>query len=517
MQIVISEPEFKDDFHKILIKKSEEDVVTFQSKASFKSALTKNDVFVYINEYWKSLPQETLDKLYYHYKEVDGVLNQIQPADETKRLLAKHVCDILDLHELTHLHGWLLENMERLDITIPESILPEYQIVENDNRGSREQTYIVEDYIWLLCLSIAIRSIIPIWAAYIDTVKLEVGNVFKELKVFQLIYNSNFYNSPPFLKLMSYVEHNLKPEDYVNKQHILNGINSSIFFEWLLAVICVNRLGVRDIRIVNPEADPVKYIYQYIRQQIEPNVPIAKQIKDLKMPESSEKVSDSFKDKNSTLEVYTHKQDIAQGEIVEIEHSISDILRCAHKLHYGDLDDNFVMSCVETARKLRNHNLSEAQIILLKWVFSLITSPKGISYISKNKCIDALGVTQAILWIKGHKYLALLSTCYADIDDRIMVINTTESKTKIPKEMINELNEIYPYSKIKKKNEVSNMVFKSITNLSNKFSSVPWTYTADENLVKQVCPHASNGILPLDFNLKILLTKLAIELGSRTF
>lgn len=503
----------------IVVDNDEGEVLEFKVESTFNGSLIKDDAFFYLNIYLNTLSPEQLKGLFDLYKQAYELLSTPISVEELDEQLSQVLCTIVDGIDLNDVYNWFDANRVALDLRIPENCMDTYELKEGDNRGTREQTYLTEDYKWLITLSIALRVLLPVWLEYVDMIKLYSSGDFKELRAFKLIYKSRIFTSPPFEKLKTYIKYNLKPENYTLVHHVLKGINSGIFFEWLLSLMVLRRLCIKDLRALEQGKNMITFVHQFINQKIDVNVQQAKQIKPLKKFKDSENggsPSDNAKDKASRLEIYKQKQDVSQGEIVEIEHSISDFMRCAERLCFT-IDKDLVMECIETARKLKKYSLSEPQITLLKWVFKPIVSPRGIPYISKDKIIDALGVTQAVLWSRGHKYLALLSTCYTDISPEVMTINSIDSKSKIDKELIEQINTLYPFSKSKKKETVSNMVLKSISQLSDKFSSTPWLYTASDKFVQEVCPEATKGILPIKLELKILLTKLIIEIGSRKF
>ena len=506
----------------VYIEHEDREKIPFMVLQSFKSTLNSYDVFQYLNHYLSTTPKEFNDKLYDLYKEAHELLDGVLPANEFKESLSKCMCSILDSFDMPDMYNWFKRYHKELGLNIPSNCKEVYEVdLENNNRGTREQTYLIDDYIWLIVLALIIRSVLPIWVEYVDRIRNEVGLAFKELRAFELITPSKFYTSEPFEKLKVYIRFNLKPDNYNLPSNLLRGINSMMFFDYLLSLMVIHRLAVKDMEASEPGKNLITYVHQYIGQHTETKSIQGKQVNfiDMHAEDNNGAVSDNPSDKISTLEKYKQKQDVAQGEIVEIEYSISNVHRCAEQLCLTTgIDHNFVQSCIETARRLKYQVLSEPQVTLLKWVFAPVVSPKGIPYVSKSKVIDALGVVQAVLWTRGHKYLALLSTCYADSSPDVMNINAIDSKTRIDKEMIDEINRLYPFSLIRKKGEiVKNLTLKSISSLSDSLSSTPWKYTADQRLVDEVCPGTVDGRLPIELDLKVQLARLVIEIGSRSY
>ena len=112
-------------------------------------------------------------------------------------------------------------------------------------------------------------------------------------------------------------------------------------------------------------------------------------------------------------------------------------------------------------------------------------------YLTRPIVIKALGALEAVLWNRGHKYLAILATCYVeDVGSTDMLVSTIDSKMRISTELQERIIEKYPYTKpINQKriqNINSNLTLESIDILSDNFARHTWKYTTSKSRVKEV-------------------------------
>jgi hypothetical protein len=223
--------------------------------------------------------------------------------------------------------------------------------------------------------------------------------------------------------------------------------------------------------------------------------------------------------KFSAQERYRVKHEISLGEIVELEYSISDLKSIAFKLT-NNMTDELLSSCLATSANLNGKIILDPQMTLLRWVFKPVISPRGLMYVDTSLIIKCLGVLQAVLWARGHHYLSILSTASANINDSTMVISSVDSKSGIPKPIVEELNKVYPYQRMsggkKTGYKSQNLCVKSITTLVDKIAMHSWIATADESMLIANFK-TNNKRIPVPHDIKAIVAKLALELGTRSW
>ncbi len=470
------------------------------------------DIFEQLNSYWQQLPEEKQDKIFDVYRNIRNVFNSVSNRTSLLLDLNKQCIELIDLHNLDEVYDWVLF---KSSIAIPSVFENEYQY-SYDKQGSREQTYVRSDYTKLIAMIVAIRSMIPVWGEYISHTKHDAGTTFKEMEAFQLINNSSIMNSQPMLKLGVYLDHAVGEHKH-NSFFILDGISSVDFPIWMLSLVVIRRLCVGDIRGLDNKANIVTYIYKYLIQKIQSaDTGSSNAVKDKKTTEFSDEKGD---DKISTFERYRIKHDISAGEIVELAYSIRDYRKVAYSLS-PNMSDEILFSSLETAQQLNSVEIHDPQITLLKWVFARVISPRGMMYLDKELIVNCLGILEAVLYVAGFKYLAVLSTSYPDINNDEMFVASTESKARITKTQISALDELYPFQQViggkKSGYKDINPAIKSIDTLTDKLSMFSWITTASSDKMMDAIGNTHTRRIGVTYDIKNQLADLVIKVGSRT-
>jgi hypothetical protein len=471
-----------------------------------------NDVFNQINKYWQSLSDIEQDTIFLIYKEIQFGFDNVWVKAELSEYLSERVKRLLDIHDLESLYTWVTF---KSDIIIPKDFDVDYKH-SIDNNTSREKTYTRSDYIRLITLGLCLRCMVPVWGEYIPNIRKETGNLFKEFDSFHLLHKSSILESVPMEKLKLYVD-NIVGKDKYDPNNTHKGISSEDFGYWLLASICVRRLCIGEISGLDDSANLMTSVYKFIMQKIQNNnnnnfENIVKEKKfDDNTPDSENKIS--------TLERYKKNTDIAPGEIVELEYSAKDMIGMANRLSCK-IEPHRLLRSIETSRVLINERILDPQTTLLRWVFKPIISPKGILYLPKPTIVEALGALEAVLWARGHKYLAILATSRTVILEKEMMVSPLDSKMRIPKEDLAELSRLYPFTKVinnkKLGPKVVNLTADSIDRLTDNLTMFSWKSTADDSMIEEVFGSKSRTF-PIKPDIKLDLTRLVIELGNRSW
>lgn len=470
------------------------------------------DVFSQINQYWESLPDEVQDKIFDIYDRIHQGFGNLMNSQDLIEYISTLVADLMSYHDLETMKDWISFNS---NIVIPDVFDTEYKH-SIDNNTSREKTYIRSDYVKLVALSLSLRAMIPVWGEYISNIRHNVGNAFKEYYAFRLLGKSNIIQSPSMEKLKFYIEH-IVADDKFNPNNSLNSISSEDFGYWLLALVCVRRLCVGDIRGTTANSHLITLVYKFIIQKTNSDDSNFENIiRDKKFAENNTD-SDS---KTSVLEMYKIKTSISIGSIVELEYSLRDIPAAAHRLS-ANINPAMLERSLTTCRALDSVELLEPQITLLRWVFKPVISPRGIMYLPKPVIVQALGALETILWARGHKYLAILASSHAIFnDEKEMIVSPVDSKMRVPEETAKILDEIYPYSKDvsgrRGNKKPTNPAMDAIDELTNNLMMFTWRTTCDESLLMEVFGNTSRK-LPIKPDIKLDLTKLVIQIGQRNW
>lgn len=465
------------------------------------------DIFKHNNDFWAAMKPETQAAIFVTYKKLrDSLENYTERTSLTIELFPL-IKELFDYHRLDDIENWILY---RTNVQFPHDLQHEY-IVSNERTGTREQTYLRDDYIKLICLTFTLRLMIPIWGEFISRTKREIGTQFKEYYGFQLLSQSHIYTSPAMEKLKLYVFKSIPDER--SKGSVLGGLSSEDFPIWILSLVIIRKLCTSDISGTEPNPSLIPYIYNHVRERVSRSdnnfVGIVRE-------KVSEKGGNNDAERLSKLEGYKIKQETAPGDIVLLECVMRDIVGMTKRI-CPDIDLNLLESALRTSKELETKRIHNAQITLIQWVFKPVISPRAIMLLSKTAVINAAAATQAILFHKQHLVLAgIVTACaYDNVDE--MYIGGVDSRARITKDLIEDINKYYPYTRRStskaKTAKNSNQVIVAIDEMCEMLAQHNWKLTIDSDYLPYVSGK-NNRHLSIPHDIKIQLAKLIIELAK---
>jgi hypothetical protein len=494
-------------------------VVEFQVSVFGKGAMIEegdddglsNDVFHYLNFYWSQLDDPVQDGIFQVYENVREIINSSYTVGDMNENLSKAVAELLSYHKLSEVQMWLSFSS---GVMVPQTFLPEY-VPNMDNNSTREKTYTRSDYLELVALSLALRSMIPIWGEYISSTRRSYGNYYKEFHAYMLLKYSEINNSLAVQKLRTYIS-NLMNQSKDDSEKLMNVLSTEDYPQWLLSLTVVKKLCIGDISGNNPKdpkQDIVKYLYKFLMQRIRsPDADHANRIQKNKLDDIGRE------NKGTVLERYRMKTNLSLGEVVELEYSVEDLPYVATRLTSLMTEDIF-NSAQRTCQLLQPHQVTDVQVLLLSWVMKPVISPRGISYLNRDIIIQLLGVLQSVLWARGHKYLSLLVTSYPRYSNDEYVLAPQSSKDRIPKELSDKIELLYPFSKPIGRvstGKVSNYALEAVDQVVADLVSHSWVPTAEDRWLRETLGNTSR-VFVIKPDIRSDLAKLLIELGERNW
>lgn len=467
-------------------------------------------VFDHLNLYWATFSEEEQQHVFRIYSEILHLFSSVWNRTDLTIEMNKKVIELVDFHDFERAYQWVVFES---DMAVPNNFEKDY-VHSVDRQGSRDQTYIRSDYTKLITLALVLRTMLPIWGEFIFRTRQESGTMYKEYYAFQLLNRSKILHSEPFEKLMVYIDRTVA-DDRSNPSTIISGISSEDFTRWMMALVIIRRLSVGDIRGMDPRANMVTFIHKFVTAKMKGTDIAADSMVKEKLYDDG---GADMESKLSALERYKIKHDISLGEIVELMYVIRDPKKVAYTLTMN-MSDDLLYRSIESAKALMSHDLADPQVALLRWIFKPVISPRGIMYLDKELLVQSFGVLQAVLWARGHKYLALLSTSHIVQTDGFMCITNTDSRQRIPKEMQAELDLLYRYFRImggkKTGHKPVNLATRAIETMADNFSLFTWNMTADDGLITDAFGNCNTRRIQVPSDIKIRLARLVIELGKR--
>ena len=477
-----------------------------------------NDVCKHINQFWATLAEETQSNIFAIFADIRRQMDIINDSTLLTKTILPLVKTLYEYHPLEKIEHWIIYNS---DIILPSSqnnffnqkFLPDY-VVNDQKPGNRIKTYTRPDYIGLVALTLSLRPMIPIWGEFIYRTKGDTGTRFKEFFSFRLLGSSNLIKSYPMEKLNSYVTNNIKNTQ--NFSAILNGIGSEDYPLWLLSLVVVRRLCIGNITGINPDINLVTFVFNFINQKLNNtnnDTTFGQTVRPKEFPQDN-----GESDNSSRAEVYKMKQEISNGDIAIIEHFMKDPYHVA-KLLDPEYDKELLDMTLETTKALNNSQLSRHQIILCQWVLSRVINPRGFSYLTKQKVINAIAITEAWLWKRKHYELScLVSAVVSDNKDDLM-IGGLDSRARISRDQMELLNKLFPYSvnrSQRPKAKPPNDAVVSIDIMTDLIGQHDWILTSHPEHTKTVTNSISYNRYSAPHEIKMLLANLVIDLESDT-
>lgn len=472
------------------------------------------EIFQVINDYWAEQPGSTQDAIFGIYKKVAEAFEFSMPEEELYAELNEGIKALLHYHPLERLRIWLLIYP---GVMTPETVkagLPD----PSDNTKTVGKTYTEEDYYPLLAMTLFFRTLIPIWGQYVQDIRQSLETCMKEYRAVQLLIGTGILECPAMLRLRRYIDETTQGSQGGDNDRILSGFSSEDISFLTMALVCVRRLSVADLRGDNKKTQPVAYIYKYLAQKMF-NSPDSKiEFKTIKKEKEGEA------EKHSVLESYRRREEISFGECAKFEYFMSDYQNVAQLLEPG-IDPVLVESCVESARGLDNQRIGDLQLFMAGWVLKNVISPyapffleKKSSYTAVDRCLqNSLAVVEAVLWHRGFRYLASLATSYMVVSSEELTIGSISSKEQLSPELAKELKQYYPYEwgTSKKASGSTNFgIVESINHIVDDLLMHSWRMTmAKDKIFELYKDHRRKFIVASD--IKDSLARLNIDIEKR--
>lgn len=482
-----------------------------QKQESSTEVLASFDIFEQINSYWAHLQPTVQDKIFDVYRRIREAFDSVWDTHELTRTLHPLVAELYQYHDLAEVRHWY--NFHS-NLQLPARL--EDTFVGGDTPGSRERTYLKEDYKWLTCLAVAVRAMIPVWGEFIIRTYREKGTALKEYYAFKLLSYSSIIHSEPMERLKVYVEASL-PQDKSKESAILGAISSEDFPIWVLSLVVVRRLAVGDLRGLDPNSHLVTFIFKYIGQKVKSH---DNSFIGLVKPKQVEGQSQEGENNLSKLEGYKVKQEIPAGDIEIIAYDMRNHAKAIARI-CPDLPEQLLRESLESVRPLAGAQLQKPQVVLMQWVLKPVMPPRGADSLSKQQVIENIGLTQAMLWHRGHYELAGMISAIAQSNQEEMQLTGSELRTRMPKEMVDRLHELYPFArrsgKANKAQRPPNVAITNIDLMAQMFHKNEWRLTLPGDWVVKLTSNRNIRRYATPHDIRIKLATLAIALASRQF
>lgn len=468
--------------------------------------------FAQINKYWNRINIEMQDKIFDLFLQAKNIFNTTFQVNPLIIQLRPVVEELLNLHDTEEFERWTRHHG---GIWIPEDLDVEYKY-SHEKPGSREQTYLVSDYWELAFMVIKLRAIAPIWGEFVEVTKKESGAIFRDLNAYYVISKSSIVQSPAYERLNHYVAKNVKQDD-IDVRSSINGIGSDSFQMNLIANILVRQLVVASLTRIPSDTHLVQIVHKTLRNRLSQNESHQNAILEKLNPGED----DSSEDSSSRAEKYKNKPLVPPGEFTAIEKWTEYYKEIAARLLLkNELTSEEVAEldlAMDSAMKMESHVIEECQLHLIRWVVSPIVSARALWDINKFSILRLAGVAQFVLWNTGFKDLAGIPTARSMTAEGYSVYSS-ESRAHIPKELVDKINELYPFYRrhpTKKQTKPDNEAIKEIMQLSQDLGDHTWLLNMTDEQIAETRGSSANKTLRVGYDIRIRLAEYAVHMQQR--
>ena len=419
----------------VLIKSEAGEEIAFDISSYRSTRIEKKggDIFKTINDYIPRLKPTSVAALFGLYLEAKTVFmlttNSVDLDGKLENIFRKmfNIIDIEQLKNFVSIYSGII---------VPPEIKNNH--AEVDGEFLREKTYIREEYIDLLTVTVAVRLCLPIWAEYMSKIDATVSSDGKEYAAYSLLRSSKLRELPAYDKLLKYVIASTT-NSVETSASTLKGVGRDSIPEWLTAMVIVRKLPVIDLLSVDNRANIINAVYSYVDNHLKR---LSKKFMDDARERRSEGVGGSDENEQSYIETYRAKQQMSYGDLeTNIVYLEGDLLTICQDID-PTFDPAILDAVLAVSEGLENSALAVHNHVLMQWVMDTSLDTLEPDTISRVVTVRAMIVTQAILHHWGLHNLALLATGIRLHQNG----NATENIffNKLTAEQVDALDKIYP-------------------------------------------------------------------------
>lgn len=498
----------------ILLSHGEEssrwDISAYARTSDRAASLDTGQMFEEINAYWATLPPSQQKAIWEIYQEVKEILETDFALSTIHLRLQKCVKRLYDLMPMHEIHKWFhFHGRVRIPTTLKEHYGPQ---------DPQDRTYLRGDYVDLVVLAIALRPMVPIWGAYISSTKKETGSTFKELMALSLLYQCYLVHAPSFNRLKTFVEASVKHsmDQGPSPTAVLGGMGSTELPDWVFALTMVRRLAVGEISAPDDSSHIITNVYQYISNTLKSMDRKFGGKFGGKVSEKMQPTSGSEEDKTSVVEMYKVKQEVSDGDLVIVNVYTENPFEMALRVEPA-LDLKRVEQCLQAVKALENLPLQPHQITLVQWVMAACLPVRGIQLLMKPALLRAIAVTQAVLWHWEFHDLAALASASPLINARDVMVAGLESRTRIPKDLMAQLEQLYPHYQQQRGKQTTprqvNVAARAVDAFCDLVTRSDWQLHVPTDLLVLTSRHENTKKLVIPGDIRALLAKLIIKIA----
>lgn len=388
------------------------------------------------------------------------------------------VDNIIELMDFNDIFYYIKNHFK---LTPPKHLKTEFEEqIEKDARGSRDQTYLKDDYLELATLITIIKAVLGPICYYGDIKNDVILSVSMDYYLFiMFIQESKLSTYEPMIKLQKFTEKLIEQSDngvFEDRKRVLErGISQEDLSIFLLGLIVFQKLATATLVDDDENKNIVNRIYNYVNSKLKATNSTSKTIRDKEPMADADSASGDKESMPESLRVY---EELAPGMPIEMAWATNTVEKVLGQLP-PSIRDKVDMTALEDAKVFvkgfETVTIAKPNIDFLCYIFKSIMDARAMEYIRLESIINLITVGFAYLWGAGFKNLAiLLVSAIEDTPDSIESINPTINKPRVPKELKEQLDMLWPYKKVVNRDSATNVAEKAISELCKEYESYNW-------------------------------------------
>lgn len=480
-----------------------------------KEDLDNPDQFTLLNSYVEYKGTEFKDKLFEALsQEYQYIMDDILLSSEIYPLPYRIVNNVIELFDFNDLFNFIKFNFR---LQPPSNLADVFdEQIEKDSRGSRVQTYLKDDYLELATVATIIKvAALPLTQfAYVK--QKDFSPTHREYMLFHVLKPNPICDTNSMIKLQGLIEKLIEQTNKDDESDAIRVLEKQLPKDelptYLLAIVIMQKIAVAPLVGDDSGRNIITKVYNYINNKLKATGDIAKSIRSKNPMSDSE--SGIAGDTESFLESHRLLESIEASYRIELNWAVSDISKILYQMPESQkkhIDLTILEEAKVFCKKFLDGNIERAQIDMLSTIFKTIIDPRGFDYLTMENIYNLLSVGFAYLWGIGAKGLALLLVSQLDESSgEDLSINITVNKSRLSKELREELDYYYPYKRIINATTFNNIVEDVINKLTTEFYSSKWVCVADSKYMIEVIGEVNhNRLIPID--IKNMLAEFFIK------
>jgi len=442
--------------------------------------IKSTEMFLILNNYIEFKGNEFRDKLYDILLESKNVIIMQATRQELDPMPFSIVHNILNMFDFNEVKEFVTTcKYVKVPTTIPEEFDNNILL---DEKGSREQTYIIDEYIELITLITILKAsvgVIGLYALY--KIHILDKNVYKEYLLLNFYRTHKIFDIAPFKKIfdsvVKLVDRMVKDNEVTAIRIIEKTLTLDLMPTYVTGLVVIQKLLVNSEVYDNDIRNTITKIYTFASDQLSLKDNNSKtKIKYYKSEDTD------TGDGESSFESARSNSTINFGSIEEFKVTTVDpyILAKHVNLNLSNKEINDIISKFLIFRDNNTFTPIKESIIIASWIFKDVIDPRAFDYLEIEHISIYMAIAYKWLLVNEFNDLAFLLSCSILETNEFRVGISLRNKLDIT--LREELYIVFPYMRksmvngvVKDVNyteESINIISKAISGY-NLFSTLP--------------------------------------------